>query len=89
MESDWKSLGSEAAVQPAAPVVEGMVYVPDGPFLRESRADDHPLFLDVVEAELMERATKISSSVPMVPPSASLDCHTASQFPALSVVNCG
>ncbi len=33
VENDWNALGSEAAVQPSAPTVEGMVFVPAGPFL--------------------------------------------------------
>ncbi len=33
VETDWQALGSESAVQPAAPMVEGMVFVPGGPFL--------------------------------------------------------
>ena len=34
------------------------------------------------------RATRMSVSVPMVPPSMSLECQTANQFPEPSVVNC-
>jgi formylglycine-generating enzyme required for sulfatase activity len=40
VESDWKTLGSQPASQPSAPVVEGMVFVPEGAFLAgEAKAE--------------------------------------------------
>src|SRR3990170_2651722 len=38
---------------------------------------------------LVERETRISRSVPIVPPRLSLESHTAIQLPAPSLVTCG